>query len=665
MSGQGDDNVQTTGSADDSSEATTQSGGRPAAISTGELGSTLRSSIPCPRRNDRPVDRDNSWPQGILDEHGRADSNRMVRSLQNGCYQHLMFLGVGGFVICNHCDNEILLIDPWTSHHSQWTELVPGQDARPLSPRSDEQQVVSLASAAKWRLARLASFLRCSASEDGGAYKLIGILLSHMHFDHAEDIPILLELLAADLENPREASLHTRFDPATRAIRYSQDVVGTVTEGSYTDHRGRVFHLRGPKIREAGLPKIYCDYDSMFYLLTYGFYMDYTQFTIDGNDVINQGERQRWGVQGGQWRYWYGNEALLDELNRRRRAAARPDGTPNPEHFTNRNTPAWEAVKRVYAVPPPGTPNNLEVDRGNWYEITAGATRLHYDDSFNETLSDLDRCVAGHMGGDFYAGNYHITPYVWDHSNTGCCLFGAKTQRAQDEQTAGSLQRCSAFMIARKDIEGAKRTFFLGSGGEMSRRWTRQFIQPNIETDLLIQAILPRWLGLATLVASFRRQIWWYLDYMVRHITVKEAVVFVHFEDFISGVPSSEDYATAFDNAVPWQFRILRRKLRRASRRQRRRSRNEQGEMEENEDEAEEDENNAAENEGDANQDETTQTGTSQAESDKEGMQDRVNYYNKLLDKNRFYAMQRRGFDVPFPFDAGHFMHGIYSTNPV
>jgi len=636
MSGDSEDHATTTNepSLSMSSTAGLGSGGTPAAIGANST-TTIRQVEPCPHdEQDNPIEEPNrTWPQGIRrEDNGRADSNQMVRSLRNGCYQHLMFLGVGGFVICNHCDHEILLVDPWTSYHSEWTRLIPGKDARPLKPmiepvpettdwdnrdgtviddhyqayvenvQEQNRQRVSEAEHARSRLADLASFLRRSVSL---GYHLTGILLSHMHFDHAEDIPVLLELLAADV-NP--------------------------TNGTYTDHRGLPFTLGDPAVRGDSLPRIYCDYDSIIYLLTYGFYMDYRNLQIDGgNDMINPpGIRVR-----RQPRYWFGNEALLDELNRRLRERFRqpiqdPDNPiPNPDNPINVTTDAWTHVKELYRFQPSATPNEQE---NKWYEITGGQGRLHYDDSYNLTLEDEStRCFAGQQGTPFEAGNYRVIPYVWDHSNTGCCWFGAKeAHRAQDDQTAGSLQRCSTFMISRNNVEGAKRTFLLGSGGKMAQGWTRHFEEPNIETDLLIQAILPRWMGLATLVASFRRQIHRYIEYMVKHITVREAAVFVHFEDFISRVPSLTEFADDFDGAVPYNLRWLWREVLQAE--------NDSRETEDDESET---------GQAQAGNNQTDQTNNEDAQR-----RERLRCYRLLFERNRIYVMKRSGFECPFPLNA-------------
>lgn len=209
------------------------------------------------------------------------DDKKLVASFRNGENQHLMFLGIFGFVVCDHENKEILLIDPWASHHSEWTSLIPTVDARPLTNLDTE---------AKERVANLASFLRTAVEQE---YSLKGILLSHMHFDHADDIPILLELLAAK----------------------------TVDWGSYTDHLGRQFLLSGKPVEEADFPPIICDYDSQIYLKTYGFYVHYDNLNIDG----------------GADAYFGGNEKLRQRLDIQQQTG-----------YDQKNTTSWKIIKNHY-----------------------------------------------------------------------------------------------------------------------------------------------------------------------------------------------------------------------------------------------------------------------------------------------------------------------------
>lgn len=481
---------------------------------------------PCPEDSEQPH-RD-LWMErceGILGSNGEPDENRMIHSFRNGRYQHIMFLGICGYVICNHCDKEILLVDPWPSHHSEWTGTIPTADPRPLMNGSTD---------AKQRLADLASFLRNAAGgNQEDRYTLSGILLSHMHFDHSEDIVVLLELMAAQ----------------TESVASFDDV------GTYTDHLGRIYSLAGPPIEIDSLPKICCDYDTLIYLLTYYFYVPYDTISIDGNEVFRpQGRIRQWErAQGGRirqrQRYWYGNEELEEVLYARARTCIedRRDRIWN-RHGPNgvMSTAIWAQVQRRYTL----VPGTELVDNDSWLEISAVDTngvqqRLHYDDSYNAYLEEeSQRCRAGQRCDSFTLDNFLITPYVWDHMNTGPWK---RRQMAVDGQAAGHLQRITAYMISHNspNVIGAKRTFIIGSMGEMSERYTQALADtlPSITTDLLIIA-----------VTKFHPAIgMWYdeerddaLSFLGRYITVRDAVIFTHFEEFIREIATPAKYVEDF-----------------------------------------------------------------------------------------------------------------------
>ena len=88
---------------------------------------TVRHIPECPEDPDRPSrDRWKESCQGFLRGEGderRPSPFKMAKSFRNGRYQHLMFLGICGFVICNHCDKEILLVDPWPTYFSYWSRV--------------------------------------------------------------------------------------------------------------------------------------------------------------------------------------------------------------------------------------------------------------------------------------------------------------------------------------------------------------------------------------------------------------------------------------------------------------------------------------------------------------------------------------------------------------
>ncbi len=493
----------------------------------------------CPRQ-DRWAETCN----GIM--NGReASSDQIVRSFRNGCYQHLMFLGICGFAICNHCDEEILLVDPWPTYHSRWTELIPTVDARPLTNQETD---------AKRRLADLATFLR-NAVDMG--YTLSGILLSHMHFDHADDAVLLLELLAAE----------------------------TGDWGSYTDHRDRQFLLDGPPVPIDRLPRICCDYDTIIYLLTHYFYVHYEDINIHGNEEFRPPGRIR-----PRQRYWYGNEALRERLDQQYRSG-----------YPLLNTDTWRCVKERYSFIP-GDQAVRSDSNDSWLEITlGGGQHLHYDDSYNAYLdNESARCIAGQQCQQFVLGSFRITPYVWDHMNTGAFKL---YNQAIDEQSAGDLQRITAYMVQHAEVEDAKRTFIVGGSGEMNDRWTEAILDnpPTIETDLLIQAIVDNHPAIFT---HFRLQTHAMQEFMTRNIIVHDALMFVHFEEFVREVADRRRYVEGFDEAVDYNLRVLRDEI------------------------------------GDRRD---------------EGNTDQVEIYNGLLQRNRLYVLARRGFEADIPADPQEF----------
>jgi hypothetical protein len=133
---------------------------------------------------------------------------RPVQSIWNGNFQHIMWWGVNGWVIVNHHDQEILLVDPWPSYN----EMDKAVGVR--------------------RLRAAANFLRRAVTE---SYKLVGVLLSHTHFDHADDIPRLFLALS--------------LAPAT--VTYPGGL-----KAKYV----------GPALGLDDLPVICADYDTLHYL---------------------------------------------------------------------------------------------------------------------------------------------------------------------------------------------------------------------------------------------------------------------------------------------------------------------------------------------------------------------------------------------------------------
>jgi hypothetical protein len=346
-------------------------------LSLGDPHGTIRTIPLCPPDPDQQH-RDR-WVMGdcpgTIDGDGYPVANRMVPGFCNGRYQHIMALGICGYVICNHCDREIVLLDPWPTYHSEWTGLVPNRDPRPLTNQASE---------AKNRIASLATFLRYAVHQ---GYTLTGLLLSHMHFDHSDDVALLLELLTAQCEES--------------AGRYFLDL----SFGAYRNHRGLDFTLGGPAVPVDQLPTIYCDFDTIVYLRTYGFYQSYTQLPIghhlppraEGGGILTEAD------------YWEGNEALKEVLDQYETFRQ------NNDHFINSSISTWREVIQRY------TRSDLTQVQANedWYEVTKENRRLYYDDTFNSNMQQDHRCRAGQSADFLLLGRYVVQPYIWDHMNTG------------------------------------------------------------------------------------------------------------------------------------------------------------------------------------------------------------------------------------------------------
>lgn len=488
---------------------------------------TVRHIPECPEDPDIPSrDRWMERHPGLItcrDDYHGPSVHKMVKSFRNGRYQHFMFLGICGFVICNHCDKEILLVDPWPTHFSYWSRvnaLQPIVDRHPEPSRRELTEDSLRATEARERIADLATFLRFAVQQE---YKLSGILVSHLHFDHAEDIISLLELIAA------EEGYSSEGHPLRDKLH----------DYRYRDHNGLEYYFSGPPVPMDKLPKICCDYDSMIYFLTYNFYVPYSDIDIHGNDEINIPTGS--GAHRGP-RYWVGNtdlKARLDWLHRRRQR----------RHREENETETWRAIKNHYAAAHliPGSAGVVDNDR--WYEINVGGRRLHYDDSYNNSLeNEADRCKAGQQCNFFALDNFMITPYIWDHMNTGMW----KTRRpCQDEQGAGFLQRMSAFMISHRspNVVGAKRTFIIGSMGAMSQRYTQALAGslPSIQTDLLIIAVTT----LHPLTGMwYHRERDDFLHFLTEFIDVRDAVMLTHFEEFVREISSTNKYRAGFWEAI-------------------------------------------------------------------------------------------------------------------
>ncbi len=283
--------------------------------------------------------------------------------------------------------------------------------------------------------------------------------------------------------------------------------------------------------------------------------------------------------------------------------------TTNRDPDWNSSPRRWHDVQGRYAIIP-GT-DLVRGDEGHpWYEISDNeGNRLHYDDSYNSSLRRSQRLAAGQIGRAFDVGQFKIVPYIWDHMNTGHNLFFlSRIARDRDDQTAGSLQRMTAFSIQRKELETAKNTFIIGSAGEMNAAWTRAFNTISITTDLLIQAIVHPYPSRA---AFFNHQLEHCLNYMINNITVNDAVLFCHFEEFIRLIPGPSRYCSEFDMASKYSLAWIVRQIRRLN------------------------------------------PPTSES-------------IRRLFEENRFYALKRRGvaahFEMRLPDDALAFRNEILSS---
>ncbi|MBN1578382.1 MAG: hypothetical protein JW913_17605 [Chitinispirillaceae bacterium] len=407
--------------------------------------------------------------------------------MHNGGFQQIVWLGVAGYLVINHVDRDIILIDPWPSYHSWWIGSIMTRRPRPLY-KADQ--------ATLHRIAALVNFIRNARSN---GYSFSAILLSHMHFDHVDDVPVVLELLTKEERSYRSDELFGR------RVRES-DIV-----------------LRGPAFPIDELPTVVADFDTMVYLKT-------QYFGVPTGRLIGPAEGGNFSRQG-IWKrrrgYWYG-KGQLKQIGKR-----------------------WvvtDMVNKRYGCGEGGS------GRAPWYEIRQNNNRLFYDDSFNSKVFDivspaLHRAVPATRADPVELDHcsFTIVPYVWDHMNRPA-LFGARCLDL-NKQMSGSMQRTTAFMISRKrawggnEIASAKTAFFVGSSGEMTHGHTRPAPERmTITTDLLVQTAMGDCVPADGWFDAFTSAIaTWKLpklmkacrEYFYQHIAINDYLVWGHWDEYI------------------------------------------------------------------------------------------------------------------------------------
>jgi hypothetical protein len=127
----------------------------------------------------------------------------------NGDYQKIHWLGVAGFIIINEPDKEILLVDPWPSYRCDINVATAG-------------------------IERLTRWLQAHHAK---GYTLSGIVVTHEHFDHFGDVPIIfIELFAKGI--PAQELPPIYCDQGTFDVLKSK--FGSVYHAYFNPHRAPV-----------------------------------------------------------------------------------------------------------------------------------------------------------------------------------------------------------------------------------------------------------------------------------------------------------------------------------------------------------------------------------------------------------------------------------------
>ena len=338
-----------------------------------------------------------------------------MKWFRNGFFQHLVWLGVHGWLDINYYDKEILLHDPWPSYN----ELPVGGYDAPFSrgtgegwertgdiggvgslfesmfdymgldeneDRDEEKQGTN-------RLASLVSFLRRAVAE---GYTLPGILVSHAHFDHTDDIPHILEMLM-------------------------------MKEGVGRNHLGLEVNLTSPPLEADDMPKIYGDYHSNKYISERIERLSEYRMQIISRIQAMQDEA---GLTAEDFANVAGEAAEEPEGDSDEKKSVRflkSFGKSVGEHslegaqsllmssmWTATDTEAWETVRAHYE----------SMTSEKYHEIVAeDGSRLNYSAHDNHQLalqgnsSSMQKC--GVLGQEFDVGHFHVLPVVWDHSKMG------------------------------------------------------------------------------------------------------------------------------------------------------------------------------------------------------------------------------------------------------
>jgi len=533
------------------------------------------------RRPDRAMVTDawNEALEGIFDPQ-RADhpsTARLALHIRNGLCQHIFSLGTFGFVICDHVAKKILVVDPWPTHHSDRIDA-PACSPRPLLGKTvplrgdPDRAKISGSNLGRARIAALASFLRRAVEQE---YELSAILLSHTHFDHVDDVGLLLELLVAE----EDGDGWFLDDPVTGGA-----------PAAFTDHLSRAFALQGSAVECKHLPPIVADFDTMFFIqaVVFGAPLD----ALLGRSGIDQAA------------YFAHNDELKLAADRRRQ---------NPVPRTKPAQERWWLLRERYTcvVGPELVHNNA------WREVgDSNKRRLVYDDGYNSERVASERTMAGAVGTSPDVSGFEVQPYVYDHLNVG---FGKKSFEQLDGQSSGDLQRISAFLVHAKADPEQRKTILIGSGGEMSARWSGAVNRDlDISADLLIFAtVRPNPIDIPIpilgplvekLALNFDDQIQESINFLIGHVRVGEAVVFAHFEEFMREVAGTKKYRSDLTKAVSFSLKKIRARMRSLS---------ERG----------------------------------------EGAKATAEAWNELFERNRFYVLARRGegFERPMPLSPEDF----------